>query len=80
MEVILASQAHHVPHVGFPHIEPVTKAIILKISPDGAKLFDIKKKFLILKIYPTTDKNEIVEKIPSVIHAAGTWTYIILTA
>ena len=46
MEVILASHAHHVPHVGFPQIEPVTKAIILKTNPEGAKLFDTKKKFI----------------------------------
>tara|TARA_Y100000748_G_scaffold218557_1_gene183602 strand:+ start:259 stop:477 length:219 start_codon:yes stop_codon:yes gene_type:complete len=72
MEVILASHAHHVPQVGFPQIEPVTNAIILKTNPDGAKLLDIKKKFLILKIYPIIDKNVITEKIPSEIHAAGT--------
>ena len=52
MEVILASQAHHVPHVGFPQIAPVTNAITLKINPEGARLLDIKKKFFILKIYP----------------------------
>ena len=50
MEVILASQAHHVPQVGLPQIDPVTKAIILKIKPDGAKLLAIKKKFFNLKI------------------------------
>tara|TARA_Y100000389_G_C16992200_1_gene285486 strand:+ start:267 stop:485 length:219 start_codon:yes stop_codon:yes gene_type:complete len=72
MDVILASHAHHVPHVGFPQIEPVTKAIMLKTNPEGAKLFDIKKKFLILKIYPTIDNSVIAEKIPRVIHAAGT--------
>ena len=79
MEVILASQAHHVPQVGFPQIEPVTKAIMLNTKPDGAKLFDIKKKFFILKIYPITDNNVIAEKIPSEVQAAGTCTYIILT-
>tara|TARA_B100001063_G_scaffold227265_1_gene237590 strand:+ start:594 stop:812 length:219 start_codon:yes stop_codon:yes gene_type:complete len=72
MDVILASQAHHVPHVGFPQIEPVTKAIMLNTKPDGARLFEIKKKFLILKIYPIIDKNVIIEKIPREIHAAGT--------
>ena len=46
MDVILASQAHQVPQVGFPQIEPVTNAIILKTKPEGAKLFAIKKKFL----------------------------------
>ena len=34
----------------------------LNTKPDGAKLLDIKKKFLILNIYPITDKNVITEK------------------
>ena len=72
IEVILASQAHQVPQVGFPQIEPVTSAIILNTKPDGAKLFAIKKKFLILKMYPKIDKKVIEEKMPSVIQAAGT--------
>ena len=53
IDVILASQAHQVPHVGFPQIEPVTNAIILKTNPEGAKLFAIKKKFLFLKMIST---------------------------
>ena len=79
MEVIRASQAHQVPHVGLPQIEPVTNAIILKINPEGAKLLAIKKKLFILKIYPLKDKIVIEEKIPKEIQAAGTWTYMILT-
>ena len=79
MEVILGSQAHQVPHVGLPQIEPVTKAIKLKINPDGAKLFDISTKFLFLKIITPRDKKAIIEKIPREIHADGTCTYIILT-
>ena len=79
MEVIRASQAHQVPQVGLPQIEPVTNAIILKTKPEGAKLFEIKKKFFNLNMYPTIDKNVIEENIPSDIQAAGTWTYIILT-
>ena len=79
MDVILASHAHQVPQVGLPQIDPVTKETILKTKPEGAKLFEIKKKFLILKIYPITDKNVIEEKIPRQIQEAGTWTYIILT-
>ena len=50
IDVIRASHAHQVPQVGFPQIDPVTKAIILNTKPDGAKLFEIKKKFLILKM------------------------------
>ena len=48
MEVILASQAHQVPQVGLPQIDPVTNAIMLKTNPDGAKLLEIKVKFLFL--------------------------------
>jgi len=72
MDVILASHAHQVPHVGFPHIDPVIKAIMLKINPDGAKLFDIKKKFLFLKIKVPIDKKVIIENMPRAIQAAGT--------
>ena len=36
---------------------------MLKINPDGAKLFDIIKKFLFLKIKILTDKNAKTENI-----------------
>ena len=72
IEVILASHAHQVPQVGLPHIDPVTKAIILKINPDGAILLAIKIKFLFLKIKTKIDKKAIKEKIPNDIQAAGT--------
>ena len=80
MEVILGSHAHHVPQVGLPQIDPVTNAIKLKINPDGAKLLAIITKFLFLKINIPKDKIAIIEKILKDIHAAGTCTYIILTA
>ena len=67
------------PHVGFPQMEPVTKAIILKTKPDGAKLFAIIEKILFLKITLPIDKIPISKKIPIDIHADGTCTYIILT-
>ena len=79
MDVILASQAHQVPQVGLPQIEPVTSATILNTNPEGAKLFVIKEKFLFLKIKIPNDKIEITENIPNDIHAAGTCTYIIIT-
>tara|TARA_B100000424_G_scaffold256344_1_gene236226 strand:- start:2265 stop:2483 length:219 start_codon:yes stop_codon:yes gene_type:complete len=72
MEVILASHAHQVPQVGFPHIDPVTKAIKVNRIPEGAKLFEIKIKFLFLNTKTEKDNNAIVEKIPKDIHAAGT--------
>jgi hypothetical protein len=70
--VILASQAHQVPQVGLPQIDPVTKAIILNTKPDGAKLFAINIKDLFLKISITKDKIAITEKVPKDIHADGT--------
>ena len=79
IEVILASQAHQVPQVGFPQIEPVTNAIILNTKPDGARLFVINEKFLFLKTKIPKDKIDIIEKIPREIQADGTCTYIILT-
>ncbi len=72
MEVILASHAHQVPHVGFPQIDPVTKAINVKSIPDGARLFEIKIKFLFLNTKTEKDNNAIVENIPKEIQAAGT--------
>ena len=35
-DVSLASQTHHVPHVGFPQIEPVIKVANVKQAPTGA--------------------------------------------
>ena len=72
MEVILASQAHQVPQVGLPQIDPVTKAIILKMNPDGAKLLEINAKFLFLKTKLQIDNKARLENVPSDIHAAGT--------
>ena len=79
MDVILASHAHQVPHVGFPQIEPVTRAMRLKTSPEGAKLLHIIKKFLILNIKENIDNIPMTENVPSEIQADGTWTYIIRT-
>ena len=72
MEVILASQAHHVPQVGLPQIDPVTKAMRLKTKPDGAKLFAMIAKFLFLKMKIPNDRKAMNENIPKEIHAAGT--------
>ena len=40
VEVNLASQTHQVPQVGFPQIEPVNKAINVKLAPIGAADFN----------------------------------------
>ena len=72
MVFILASQAHQVPQVGLPQIDPVTNAIILKTNPDGAKLLAIKEKFLFLNKKLPKDNNAKIENIPKEIQAAGT--------
>ena len=50
MDVNLASHTHQIPHVGFPHNEPVTIEIIEKVHPIGAILFANRGINLILKI------------------------------
>ena len=35
-DVSLASQTHHVPHIGFPQRDPVNKQINVKVAPIGA--------------------------------------------
>tara|TARA_B110001452_G_scaffold224965_1_gene198751 strand:+ start:368 stop:508 length:141 start_codon:yes stop_codon:yes gene_type:complete len=46
--------------------------MILKTNPDGAKLFEIKEKFLFLKTKLPIENKAKQENIPSDIHAAGT--------
>ena len=63
MDVILASHAHHVPQVGFPQIDPVTRAIKVKSIPEGAKLFETIIKFLFLNINVNNNFVEPYEKL-----------------
>ena len=58
--------------VGFPQIDPVTKAIRVNNIPGGAKLFAIKIKFLFLNKKIEIDSNAIKENTPKEIQAAGT--------
>tara|TARA_B100000131_G_C17834515_1_gene499182 strand:+ start:332 stop:484 length:153 start_codon:yes stop_codon:yes gene_type:complete len=50
----------------------VTKAIKVKSIPEGAKLLEIKIKFLFLNIKTKNDNNAIDENILKDIQAAGT--------
>ena len=79
MEVSLASQAHQVPQVGWPHKAPVIIARHVNNNPIGAIDLLISKKLLILKMKLSIDKIAINEKHAKPIQADGTWTYIILT-
>ena len=62
IEVILASHAQKVPHVGCPQIAPVTIARQVNIKPIGAMLFVIKVIFLILKIKLIIDNSYTSER------------------
>ena len=79
IDAILASQTHHIPQVGFPHKDPVTMEIKVKIIPVGAKLFAIKGATLILNNKFKTDAIPIRAKHPREMKDDGTCTYIILT-
>ena len=79
IEVILASQAHQVPQVGWPHNDPVIIAKQVNKSPIGAILLVIKFKFFILKIKLNIDNRAILVNEAKPIQADGTCTYIILT-
>ena len=59
MEVSLASQAHHVPHVGLPHILPVISAKKVNIAPIGASDLPAKLSKGFLSINQNTDDNAI---------------------
>ena len=52
-EVSRASQTHHVPHIGFPQREPVTRAMKVKAAPMGALALAIASATLIRQINPT---------------------------
>ena len=57
IDVNLASHAHQVPQVGFPHILPVTNAINVNIAPIGAIDFANKLKLGFLKINQQTQER-----------------------
>ena len=51
-DVILASQTHHVPHIGLPHIEPDIRHKSVNTAPIGAMALLIIKLNGILKDSP----------------------------
>ena len=66
------SHTHQIPHVGFPHIDPVIIARAVNKRPIGAILVQIILKYLILKIKFKIVKNAMDEKQISAIHEDGT--------
>ena len=67
-----AETPRKVPHVGWPHIDPVTIAMQVNVKPIGAILFVISTKFLILKMKFRIDSKAIQVNEARPIHAAGT--------
>ena len=73
-EVSLASQTHHVPHIGLPHIDPVTKARNVKSAPTYAADLESISKTLIFQISAIIEQKNNVLYANNESHALGTCT------
>ena len=60
-EVNLASQTHQVPHIGFPHSDPVTKAKKVKVAPIGAVDLAIENAIACFQIKAEPHENAIIK-------------------
>ena len=78
IDVNLASHTQYAPQVKFPHMEPVTKTIMLIINPIGDKDLATVNAVGDLNIKPMILVTPIVKKIANDSQAAGTWINIIL--
>ncbi len=78
-DVSRASQTHHVPHIGFPHNEPVTRHTRVKHAPTGAAATAEIWAMGCFQINPVALAITMKAYANIAIQAAGTWTYIILT-
>ena len=78
IEVNLASHTQYAPQVKFPHIDPVTKTIMLIIKPIGDNDLATVNAVGDLNIKPMILLIHIIRKIASDNQAVGTWINIIL--
>ncbi len=78
IDVRRASQIHQVPHVGIPHIEPVTNVMNVKTAPTIELDSAIRAKEGILYTIKIKDIEAIKTYKPIDIQADGTCTYMIL--
>ena len=78
IEVNLASHTQYAPQVKFPHIDPVTKTVMLIINPIGDKDLAIVNAVGDLNIKPIILLTPITRKIANDNQAVGTWINIIL--
>ena len=80
IEVSLASQTHHVPHIGLPQIEPVTRVSRANKAPTGAMDLDNISARGCLQIMKKIEQTASKRYENSASQALGTWTYIMRTA
>ena len=71
-DVNLASQTHHVPQVGLPHIDPVINVASVKLAPIGAQALEIISASVCLKTIEIKLQIAITEYTKSENHAQGT--------
>ena len=80
IEVSLASQTHHVPHIGLPQIEPVTRVSRANKAPTGAMDLDKISARGCLQIMKKIEQTASKRYENRASQALGTWTYIMRTA
>ena len=76
-EVIRASHAQYVPHVGRPHSAPVHSATNVMIAPVGASACAIIAESRVLNDSASTLQKPITRYTNIDIHAEGTWMKMI---
>src|SRR3546814_5901554 len=68
------SQSHHVPHIGLPQIEPVSRVIRVNAAPIGAQAIARISHSLIRQTSAIVAYSAISANTAMLIHAAGTRT------
>ena len=78
-EVSRGSQAHHVPHIGWPQIAPVRIAITVIVAPTGAAARAASAETWWRRTNQMRLATSIISQALIAISAEGTWTKRILT-
>src|SRR5688572_6349335 len=67
------SQSHHVPHIGLPQIDPVSRVMRVNAAPIGAQAIARISHSLIRHTCAITAYTAISAYTAMLIHALGTW-------
>ena len=78
-EVSRGSQAHQVPHIGWPQIAPVRSAITVIVAPTGAAARAASADTWWRRMNQISEATSIISQALIAISAAGTWRNRILT-